>query len=147
MPLYFAYGSNMDRTQMAARCPASRPIGTARLMRHRVVIMREGWASVARAPHGAVWGVLWDLALRDVPALDRWESLHTGLYTKLVQPVLTEKGARRAIVYVGRASEGGTPQPGYLESVVAAAEAAGLPPSWLATLRALHPDAAQRRHS
>ncbi|MGJ3265439.1 MAG: gamma-glutamylcyclotransferase family protein [Salinarimonas sp.] len=147
MPLYFAYGSNMDGAQMAARCPASRPVGTARLMRHRIVIMREGWASVARAPQGAVWGVLWELALRDVSALDRYESVHTGLYAKVVQPVLTERGARRALVYVGRAGEGGTPQPGYLESVVAAAEAAALPPSWLATLRALHPDAAQRRSS
>ena len=63
---------------MAVRCPASKPLGTARLMRHRLVIMREGWASVARAPQGAVWGVLWDLALRDVAALDRFESLHTG---------------------------------------------------------------------
>ncbi|WP_349370671.1 gamma-glutamylcyclotransferase family protein [Salinarimonas sp.] len=145
MPLYFAYGSNMDRAQMAARCPASTPVGLARLMRHRVVIMREGWASVARAPHGAVWGVLWELALRDVPALDRYESLHTGLYTKVVQPVVTDKGSRRAIVYVGRPSEGGTPQPGYLESVVAAAEAAGLPGSYCAALRLLHPETARVR--
>ena len=145
MPLYFAYGSNMDRAQMAARCPSSTPLALARLMRHRVVIMREGWASIVRAPTGAVWGVVWDLALRDVPALDRYESLHTGLYTKLVQPVLTEKGARRAIVYVGRPSEGGTPQPGYLETVVAAAEAAGLPASYCAGLRLLHPEAASPR--
>ncbi|GGK22839.1 gamma-glutamylcyclotransferase family protein [Salinarimonas ramus] len=145
MPLYFAYGSNMDRAQMAARCPSSRPIGPARLMRHRIVIMREGWANVARAPRGAVWGVLWDLALRDVAALDRYESVHTGLYSKVVQPVVTEAGARRAIVYVGRAGEGGTPPPGYLEAVVAAAEAAALPPAWIATLRALHPDVAPGR--
>lgn len=145
MPLYFAYGANMDRAQMAARCPASTPVGIARLMRHRVVIMREGWASVAPAPGGAVWGVLWNLALRDVPALDRFESLHTGLYTKIVQPVVTERGARRALLYVGRASEGGTPQPGYLEGVVAAAEAAGLPTAYCASLRALHPDAARAR--
>lgn len=140
MPLYFAYGSNMDRAQMAARCPSSRALGLARLMRHRVVIMREGWASVVRAPRGEVWGVLWDLALRDVAALDRYESLHTGLYAKIVQPVLTEAGPRRAVVYVGREGEGGVPRPGYMESVVAAAEAAGVPASHLASLRALLPN-------
>jgi hypothetical protein len=89
--------------------------------------------------------VLWDLALRDVPALDRFESLHTGLYSKIVQAVVTERGSRKAILYVGRASEGGTPQPGYLEGVVAAAEAAGLPPAYCASLRALHPDASRGR--
>jgi hypothetical protein len=35
VPLYFAYGSNMDRAAMARRCPASRVIGLGRLNRHR----------------------------------------------------------------------------------------------------------------
>lgn len=145
MPLYFAYGSNMSRTQMAARCPGSRFVSIARLMRHRVVVMREGWASLTRAPAGAVWGVLWDLALRDIAVLDRYESLHTGLYAKIVQPVVTERGPRRALVYVGRAGEGGTPQPGYMEGVVAAAEVAGLPPGHCRSLRALLPEHARGR--
>ena len=50
MPLYFAYGSNMDRTAMLARCPHSRPVGPARLMRHRFFVMDEGYASVLRDP-------------------------------------------------------------------------------------------------
>ncbi|HEX8418365.1 MAG TPA: gamma-glutamylcyclotransferase, partial [Methylobacterium sp.] len=35
MPLYFAYGANMDAGAMALRCPASRLIGQGRLHRHR----------------------------------------------------------------------------------------------------------------
>lgn len=75
MPLYFAYGANMDAAAMALRCPASRLIGRGRLPRHRFVIMREGWASVVRAPGATVWGVLWELALSDIPALDRYEGV------------------------------------------------------------------------
>ena len=45
MPLCFAYGSNMDRAAMAVRCPASTPLGTARLARHRFIVTREGYAS------------------------------------------------------------------------------------------------------
>lgn len=131
MPLYFAYGSNMDRAQMAARCPASRVRGVARLARHRFVIMREGYASVARDPRRIVWGLLWDLALADVSALDRYEGVAGGLYTKVHQPVLTGEGARRALVYIGRESGTGLPRPGYLEAVVAAARAAGLPESYV----------------
>jgi len=134
MPLYFAYGSNMDRAAMAARCPASKPVGVARLMRHRFLIFEGGYASVARDPQRVVWGFLWDLALADVPALDRYESLSTGLYTKVIQPVVTAQGPRRAVVYVGRSSKPGTPKPGYMESVLEAAAKAELPQDYIQSL-------------
>ena len=127
MPLYFAYGSNMDLTAMKARCPVSKPLGVARLARHRFLVTTDGYASVMRDPRRMVWGLLWDLAFADVPALDRWESVSTGLYAKAVQPVLTEQGPRRALVYIARATKPGAPKPDYMEAVVAAAEAAGLP--------------------
>lgn len=130
MPLYFAYGSNMDLAAMGARCPASKPVGVARLVRHRFFVAADGYASVIRDPRRTVWGLLWDLALADVPALDRWESLHTGLYAKSVQPVLTGQGPRRALLYVARATRPGQPEPGYMEAVAAAAEAAGLPEAY-----------------
>ena len=63
MPLYFAYGSNMDQAAMLQRCPASKPVGIGRLMRHRFIIFEEGYASVVRDPQRAVWGMVWDLAL------------------------------------------------------------------------------------
>jgi gamma-glutamylcyclotransferase (GGCT)/AIG2-like uncharacterized protein YtfP len=131
MPLYFAYGSNMDQAAMARRCPASKPVGTARLMRHRFLVFEGGYASVARDPQRTVWGLLWDLALADVPALDRYESLSTGLYTKTIQPVLTAQGPRRAMVYVGRSTRPGLPKPGYMESVVEAAVKAALPQDYV----------------
>ncbi|SCY95360.1 gamma-glutamylcyclotransferase family protein [Microvirga guangxiensis] len=134
MPLYFAYGSNMDRTAMLQRCPASKPVGIARLMRHRFIIFDEGYATVTRDPQRNVWGMLWDLALADVPALDRYESLATGLYTKVVQPVVTEQGPRRAVVYIGRNAKPGTPKPGYMEGVIEAAGHAGLPADYIKSL-------------
>jgi hypothetical protein len=127
MPLYFAYGSNMDLAAMEARCPISRPVGLARLVRYRFFVTTDGYASVMRDPRRTVWGLLWDLALADVPALDRWESLQTGLYTKTVQPVLTVQGPRRALIYIARATRPGQPKPDYIEGVVAAAEAVGVP--------------------
>src|SRR6476620_9386923 len=132
MPLYFAYGSNMDRDAMAARCPASKAIGIGRLMRHRFIIFSEGYASVMRNPASTTWGLLWDLAMSDMPALDRYESLSTGLYTRLIQPIVSEHGPRRAIVYVGRDAEPGLPKPSYMEGILEAAEALRLPPSYRA---------------
>jgi gamma-glutamylcyclotransferase (GGCT)/AIG2-like uncharacterized protein YtfP len=135
MPLYFAYGSNMDAAAMAARCPGSRAIGVARLVRHRFTIMREGYASVVRDPRRSVWGVVWDLALADMPALDRYEGVAGGLYTKVQQSVLTGAGPRRALVYIGRDAAPGRPRLCYMEAVLAAAKAAGLPDSYLREIR------------
>jgi len=141
MPLYFAYGSNMDRAAMLQRCPASKPVGIARLMRHRFIIFDEGYASVIRDPQRTVWGMVWDLALADVPALDRYESLSTGLYAKVVQPVVTEQGPRRAMIYIGRSERHGTPRPGYMEGVIEAARQAGLPEDYIRSLQVWLPKA------
>jgi hypothetical protein len=141
MPLSFAYASNMDLRAMLKRCPHSRPLGPARLMRHRLFICADGYASLARDPHRVVWGLLWDLALADVPALDRYESLATGLYRKIVQPVLTPAGPRRAMLYVARSTSPGAPRPGYMEGVLAAAAAIELPAAYRRELEAFLPNA------
>ena len=139
MPLYFAYGSNMERGPMAARCPGSRPLGPARLPRHRFVITAEGYASVLRDPRRTVWGLLWDLALADVPALDRYENVASRLYVKTQQPVLTAGGPRRALIYIGTTTAVGTPRPGYVEAVAAAAREAGLPADYVREIEAWSP--------
>lgn len=135
MPLYFAYGANMDAAAMAARCPGSRLIGGGRLNGHRFIVMKEGYASVVRTTGSTVWGVLWDLSLADVPALDRYEGVAGGLYVKAMQPITTPTGVKRALIYFGRSTSAGAPRPGYLETVLAAAEAAQLPGPYVLEMR------------
>lgn len=140
MPLYFAYGSNMDVKAMRARAPASRPLGAARLPRARFIIMEGGYASFVRDAQRCVHGVLWDLALADVRALDRYEGVASGLYKKIQQPVLREGGgAARALIYVGGSTARGEPHAGYMESVIAAARAWSLPDAYLRELGACAP--------
>ena len=120
---------------MARRCPASRPLGLARLARHRFALLQSGYATVIRDPRSTVHGVLYDLALADVPALDRYEDIAGGLYRKMVQPILREPGGpAQALVYVGTGPLGDRPRPGYMEGVVAAAAHAGLPANYIAFL-------------
>ena len=121
MPLYFAYGANLDRAAMEKRCPRSKPLGVAKLMRHRLCVMREGWLTVARDSRQSVHGVLWDLALSDVPGLDRFEQVGSGLYAKITQPVVTPSAAKRALVYVGANAGPGRVQPDYIATVLEAA--------------------------
>ena len=117
----------MDVNAMAHRCPRSKALGLARLERHRLAVMREGWLTAARNPSSAVHGVLWDLALSDIAALDRHENLSQGLYVKLTQAVIAERGPKQAIVYLGANSGPGVPRPAYIAEVVAAARSWRLP--------------------
>ncbi len=144
MPLYFAYGSNMDLAAMAQRCPRSKPLGPARLVRHRFFIMETGWASVLADPRREVHGVLWDLALSDVRVLDQYEEVPTGLYRKIIQPVLRGAGASsRALVYMGGTTRAGAAMPGYMESLIEAARSWSFPENYLRELQAFAPASAR----
>lgn len=136
MPFYFAYGANLDVTAMAGRCPKARPVGVARLMNFRFLIMRDGVASVQREQGAVVHGLLWSLQPSDVAPLDVFEDVAAGLYTKTIQPVLKPVGSTLAFLYLGHTTEPGVPLPGYLEAVADAAEAIGLPAAYCRSLRA-----------
>lgn len=125
---------------MRQRCPSSVVVGPATLIGFGFFIMAEGYASVRREPRASVAGLLWDLAHADVPALDRYEDVAAGLYAKRLLPVWTAGvKLRQALVYVGRSTRPGAPLPGYMESVLAAAEECGLSQSHLRSLRAFMP--------
>jgi hypothetical protein len=124
----------MDVDAMARRCPSSKALGLARLERHRLAAMREGWLTAVRDPSSAVHGVLWSLALSDVGALDRYEGVSHGLYAKLIQAVIVESSPKRAIVYFGANAGPGVPRPAYIAEVLAAAKSWPLPPEGVASL-------------
>ncbi len=135
MTLYFAYGSNMSRAGMAARCPAARTLGVAKLPGWRFIIAIDGYASIAPAPSGEVIGLLWRLSPRDVAALNAYESLDSGLYRRRQVTVHHEGAARSAMVYIARGEGGGRARPGYMESVIEAAREWKLPPGYVRALQ------------
>jgi cation transport regulator ChaC len=132
---YFAYGSNMSRALMRAHCPNARALGCGVLDGWRFLVTTSGYASISPAAGHRVHGVLWRLTPRDLAALNAYESVGTGLYRSRVLPV--RAGGRRlpALVFIGRAGAAGKPKPGYLEIVLAAAQAWTLPPDYVAGLQ------------
>ncbi len=149
MPLYFAYGSNMDEAAMRTRCPRARVLGIARLARHRFALMGNGYASVRPTPGADVYGVLYDLADADVAPLDDYEDVAGGLYVKAMLPVTRGDGpAQDALVYLGTdATAGRAIHVGYMEGIATAADAFALPDAYVAALRTLVPCAASGRGS
>ncbi|HXQ50910.1 MAG TPA: gamma-glutamylcyclotransferase family protein [Stellaceae bacterium] len=129
--LYVAYGSNMCRIQMAKRCPAARPLGVASLPGRRFLINRPGFATLVAAPAARAYGLIWRLGVEDERSLDGYEGVADGDYRKEAV-ILPEHGA--ALIYIAADATPGTPRPAYLEAVLAAAAAAGLPPVYQAEL-------------
>jgi hypothetical protein len=64
---------------------------------------------------------------------------------KSIQPVLTARGPKRALVYFGANAGPGTPRPDYLAEILAAAGAWGLPAAAIAALERIQNDAAAAR--
>jgi len=141
MTLHFAYGSNMSRSLMQARCRDAQPLGIASLAGWRFVINREGYGSIAPYQGGRVLGVLWRLSVRDLAAINAYESVSTGFYLR--HPLAVRLGARQAaaLVYITRQGGEGRPRPSYIDVVVKAARDWELPERYIQSLARWSPSA------
>jgi hypothetical protein len=139
MILHFAYGSNMSRALMGARCPGAVALGVATLSGWRFVINPDGVGSIAPYPGALLRGVLWRVTLRDLVAINAYESVDTELYLRRVLPV--RLGTRRlpALIYVARRCGTGRARPGYISLVVEAAREWSLPQAYIDTLKRWSP--------
>jgi gamma-glutamylcyclotransferase (GGCT)/AIG2-like uncharacterized protein YtfP len=132
--LHFAYGSNMSRPLMAARCKGAQAIGLATLSGWRFIINAEGFGSIAPFPGGRVHGVLWRLTARDLVAINAYESIDSGLYLRRRLAVRCGERQMAALVYIASQSGEGRARPGYIRLVVEAARDWRLPESYIRSL-------------
>jgi gamma-glutamylcyclotransferase (GGCT)/AIG2-like uncharacterized protein YtfP len=141
MALYAAYGSNLDPERMAVRAPHSPLRGTGWLVGWRLTFGGEdvSWegplATVVEAAGHQVFVALYDVTAEDEKALDEWEGVEIGLWTKVRVRVATLDGEVLAWVYVLTAYEGGMPTASYLGMIADAAEAGGAPDDYATELR------------
>ena len=81
---YFAYGSNMDFSQMRERCPSARFVCVAKLKDHRLAFTRKsekrkcGVSDVIQQEGSDVWGVVYEIDERDIGLLDQTEGFRPG---------------------------------------------------------------------
>jgi hypothetical protein len=141
VPLYAAYGSNMDPAQMMERAPHSPMAGTGWLVGWRLTFGGEdlGWegalATIVEDADSQVFVVFYDVTPEDEDRLDRWEGSELGLHSKIRLRVQTLEGSVLTWLYVLDAYEGGLPSARYLGVVSDAAESAGAPADYVADLR------------
>lgn len=142
MPLYAAYGSNLDPSRMSERCPHSPLRSTGWLTGWRLTFGGEehGWdgalVTIVQDHFEQVFVALYDVTDEDMNVLDEVESATNGLYRKTKVRVATMAGSHLAWAYVLDAYEGGLPSASTVGIIADAAEAAGAPDDYVAALRA-----------
>lgn len=106
--LYLAYGSNLNKAQMAYRCPDATVLGTAALVGWELLFKGSktgSYLTVERREGSQVPVAVWEVSEADERALDRYEGCPRFYYKKtLVLPVLhnetDEIRRRRCFVYI-----------------------------------------------
>jgi len=149
--LYFAYGSNMNWTQMQDRCSSARVVSIARLPDHRLAFTRR---SVKRACGGAdalieagrsVWGVVFEISGADVIALDKSEGYRPGReensYWRSPRIVFLDGDDRRPITaeayFAEPESDPPPPSQAYMALILSGARHWRLPDDYIAELEAI----------
>ncbi|WP_412541673.1 gamma-glutamylcyclotransferase [Longispora sp. K20-0274] len=143
MPMYAAYGSNLDPGRMRAYCPHSPMVGTGWLEGWRLTFAGEkeigpegSVATLVESVGDQVFVALYDIHAFDAQALDDLEGVASDTYRKLHVRVATLEGEYTAWLYVYTGYEGGLPSAWYLSEIANAAEKAGAPDDYVAALRA-----------
>lgn len=131
---YIAYGSNMNLTQMAHRCPDARIVGKAWLKDHRLFFAggsHGAVASIEPAQGHSVPVLVWELSKQDERSLDRYEG-YPYFYGKQGLSVEVNGEPVSAIVYVMNPGYiYGAPDESYLDGIKEGYVAAGFDPAVL----------------
>ena len=145
---YFAYGSNLDPVQMAARCPGHEVLGLARLDDHALEFhgyaeVRAGAvATVVAQPGATVWGVLFRITPDHYARLDQHEACFgddnpKSMYDRRVVQLHRLTGENvPAMTYVMRARDTGRPSRAYRDQIVSGARFHGLPVDYVEKIAA-----------
>lgn len=121
---YFAYGSNLNRKQMAERCPGSKPRFSVVLPNYKLIFTgwsrqwKGGTASVKPFKGERVAGAVYEISENDLKKLDRYEDYPTT-YDRLKVVVWTDEGdSMEAVTYIKKEQSPETkPSPEYLAAI------------------------------
>jgi cation transport regulator ChaC len=153
MPLYFAYGSNLDHKQMEKRCPDSAFKHRAVLRDYRLDFSRTstnrgcGVADIVESPGDITWGVVYEVPKDNLPKLNKCEGykserpMHMNSYNPQDITIYIDNDDTRrteAIAYVAVIKPGPhIPNQCYLNHIIVGAYHWKLPIGYIEKLEAI----------
>lgn len=144
--LLFAYGSNMDAAQLSKRLGRQLEyhfVGSVKGYKFGYFGHSQNWHGYGSADmvktsddDSRVWGVVYDVAEKDLDILDEFEHVSSGRYKRIEVKVDDEAGgSSRAVTYVlsrlGHDESPNKPGDDYRDKCVESAAKAGLPPVYI----------------
>ena len=108
--IYFAYGSNMNRAQMAKRCPGAEPIAISAICNFEFYINSRGVAGVKPAVGKTCNGVLWQLKKEHWSTLDIYEGVRHGYYSKIQCKSMVSGEVVQSSLYISNDLGSGLPE-------------------------------------
>lgn len=128
--LYIAYGSNLNKRAMLIRCPTAKSLGKFTLTKARLVF--RGVADVEYDPNCEVPCGLWSINQADERALDVYEGVSSGFYSKYEDIVLKFAGRKqKALIYLMNSEGIYPPSQGYVDTIRQGYKHFGLDESYL----------------
>ena len=111
--LYFAYGMNTNKGQMAMRCPDARSLGRAVLYGYEFRFSRH--ADIIENPDFNTHGVLWDITAECEKSLDALEGFPDYYLKKQVNVFHNGRPVECMVYYMAGDLVDALPSDGYLE--------------------------------
>ena len=140
MPRYFAYGSNLDESQLSRRCPGAALVTAGSLADFRLgfTVRSTGWnagaADVVESSGDRVWGLVFDVTDENLGELDRFEG-YPLQYNRFLSGIDTPRGTLDAWVYTAvRKQPFVAPSRRYVEIIRKAALRHGFPETYVRML-------------
>lgn len=118
--LYIAYGSNLNIGQMKWRCPGAKVVAKSWIHDHRLVFQGRAFgahANIIPAKGYDVPVVIWEITADNERALDRYEGVKGGYYTKETMEVEVAGKMKKALVYIMTPNPYGIPADTYLQCI------------------------------
>lgn len=119
--LYIAYGSNLNLTQMAYRCPTAKVVGASEIKDYELLFRggRQGSVATVEPLKGSsVPVLLWTLKEKDLEALDRYEG-YPSFYCKEILEVELKGRTVPAMIYIMNGGHPfGSPSDYYLNTIM-----------------------------
>ena len=88
MKYYMAYGSNLNKAQMAFRCPDAVPVGLA-VLQNWELVFRRGVLTIEPKQGASVPIGIWEISDADEKSLDRYEGFPVFYDKKELRVALT----------------------------------------------------------
>lgn len=130
---YFAYGSNLNLSQMLDRCQDAIPV-TQGLINNYELLYRGnkrgiGVATIEPKKGKTVYGAIYEVSEDDVKALDRYEGFPWLYYKEWIEVETRGRGMVKALVYVMHTDRYSfkAPSKAYFETILTGYEDWALP--------------------